>query len=147
MGGHFWRHFVPFEEDVRAALETLRWREFEAGRFGELLDQPAVPARSIEDALARSGATGTRSVLDMAGGVSPTPQDFCVSPLSREQLKRLFGTEEPTRELVEKSMHPRWYVERRTYLPEHVERGRGIYVVVYADGRPAELFFAGYSFD
>jgi hypothetical protein len=146
MGGVLWRHFVPFEEDVRAALESLRAREFAAGRY-EMVDDPDVPASSIEDALYRSGATGTRSVLDMAGGISTTPRDGCVSPLSRERLIKLFGTTTPTRELVERSLRPRAWVERGTWLPEHIDRGRGIYVVVYRNGEPAECFFAGYSFD
>jgi hypothetical protein len=28
-----------------------------------------------------------------------------------------------------------------------IERGQAIYIVVYREGKPDELFFAGYSFD
>jgi hypothetical protein len=28
-----------------------------------------------------------------------------------------------------------------------IERGQCVYVVVYAEGKPSELFFAGYSYD
>jgi hypothetical protein len=30
---------------------------------------------------------------------------------------------------------------------EEVERGTGVYVVVYDQGKPSEICFAGYSFD
>jgi hypothetical protein len=30
---------------------------------------------------------------------------------------------------------------------EELDRGHGIYIVLYKDGKPDELFFAGYSFD
>src|SRR4051812_47349775 len=63
MGGKLWRHFVPFEEDVWAALESLRAREF-AARHYELVDDPDVPASSTEDALrwhGLSGGSGRRS--------------------------------------------------------------------------------------
>jgi CTP:molybdopterin cytidylyltransferase MocA len=142
-----WRHFVPFQADVRVALEKLRQREFKAGRFTQSADQPATSPRTIDQALARSDATGTRSVLDMADGISPTPQLFCVSPLSHQQLIDLFGTDKPTRESIEKSLRPHTYVKEGTWLPNHVDRGKGIYVIVYADDQPREIFFAGYSFD
>jgi hypothetical protein len=28
-----------------------------------------------------------------------------------------------------------------------IDRGRCVYVIVYADGKPSELMFAGYSYD
>ena len=30
---------------------------------------------------------------------------------------------------------------------EDVERGRGVYIILYKDGVANEIFFAGYSFD
>ena len=30
---------------------------------------------------------------------------------------------------------------------EYLERGEGVYVVVYCDGRPDEIYFAGLSYD
>jgi hypothetical protein len=30
---------------------------------------------------------------------------------------------------------------------EDIERGQGIYIVVYEEEKPTEVFFAGYSFD
>ncbi len=148
MGAKSWRYFVPYQPDVPAALEALRTREFKAGRYWTpAAHVSSAPPHSIEEAVERSGATGTRSIPDMLDGISPTPRNCCVSPLSLEQLIVLFGTAQPTREAVEKSLHPRAYIEQHTWLPDHVERGRGIYVVVYDGGDPTELFFYGYSFD
>jgi hypothetical protein len=52
-------------------------------------------------------------------------------------LERLFGTDQPTHEMIEQSDE----------LFEGIERAQGIYIVVYKDGRPDEIFFAGYSCD
>jgi hypothetical protein len=30
---------------------------------------------------------------------------------------------------------------------EEVERGQGVYIILYRDGQPDEICFAGYSFD
>ncbi len=30
---------------------------------------------------------------------------------------------------------------------EDVERGHGVYIILYANGQPDEIFFGGYSFD
>jgi hypothetical protein len=99
MGGHFWSYSVPYQEDIRAALEALREQEFRTGRFwqptevqpgffGRLLGRgPSKPKRpaSIREALKTSDATGTRSILDMER-VSDTPDLGAVSPLRPEEL-------------------------------------------------------------
>jgi hypothetical protein len=137
MGAEPWSYFVPFQSDVATALESLRQKEFEAGRYHKGYQGPTLAARSIEEALERSGESGTRSVLDMAGGVSDAPDFFCVCPLDTPKLISLFGTEQPTHEMVEQNQD----------LYEDIERGHGVFIVVYADGKPSELFFGGYSFD
>jgi hypothetical protein len=38
-------------------------------------------------------------------------------------------------------------IEQNMDFLEDVERGQAVYLVVYKDGKPEELFFAGYSFD
>jgi hypothetical protein len=74
MGGHPCYYFVPYEEDIGAALQKLRKREFEAGRYNPaipFLDFPIGPASpapgkqhsSIQQALDASDADGTRSIL------------------------------------------------------------------------------------
>ncbi len=49
----------------------------------------------------------------------------------------LFGTSQPTREMIESNED----------VFEALEHGQGVYIVAYRDGRPAEIVFAGYSFD
>lgn len=147
MGGHPWFYFVEYEPDVEAALQKLRQREFEAGRYNPAVDFPAFPitehspapgARhdSIEEAFEEADADGTRSILDMER-VGDDADFQVVTPLARETLLELFGTERPTREMVEESEE----------LFDALERGMGVYVIVYEGERPSEIFFAGYSFD
>jgi hypothetical protein len=150
MGGEFWSYFVPYQEDIRGALEALREQEFRAGRFwqpdevqpgflgrilGHAPSKPK-PATSIREAIRISEATGTRSILDMER-VSDTPGSGSVSPLPPDELRKLFGTEQPAREAVEQSED----------LIERLERGQGVYIVTYAKGKPDGIYFAGYSYD
>lgn len=147
MGGHPWFYFVEYEPDVDAALQKLRLREFESGRYNPAVAFPVFPVTerspapgaqhgSIEEAFEESDADGTRSILDMERVADES--DFqVVAPLARETLLELFGTERPTHELVEESDE----------LFDALERGMGIYVIVYEGERPSEIFFAGYSFD
>ncbi len=132
MGGEPWQYFVPFEKSVEAALEKLRERVFESGEFNGSESMPATPAEALEN----SAPDGTRSILDMMlVGDSP---DYCtVCPLPEEQLQTLFGTTQPTHKMIE-SNHGFY---------EDIERGQGIYIVVYKDGAADEYLFAGYSFD
>jgi hypothetical protein len=147
VGGHPWFYFVEYEPDIDAALQKLRRREFEAGRYNPAVDFPEFPVTpessapgaqhdSIEEAMEDSDADGTRSILDMER-VSDEPDFNAVAPLPRETLLELFGTDRPTREMIDGSDE----------LYEVLERGQGVYVVAYEGGRPAEIFFAGYSFD
>ena len=142
MGAEPWSYFVPFQKDVQAALEALREKEFRAGRYHGPHDyDPSVRKpgsivelmRQLEEA---EFADGTRSILDMMT-ISDTP-DFCtVSPLSSGELLALYGTDKPTHQMIEQNME----------FYESIERGQGIYIIVYEGDNPSELFFAGYSFD
>jgi hypothetical protein len=132
MGAEPWSYFVPFESSVESALEKLRQRVFESGQFRGSEMKPA----TSEEAMENMEADGTASILDIMQ-VSESP-DFCsVCPLPEAQLKTLFGTAQPTHHMVESNMD----------FYEDIERGQGIYIVVYKNGQPDEYFFAGYSFD
>jgi hypothetical protein len=132
MGGEPWSYFAPFEASVEAALRGLRQRVFESGKFRGSRMKPATPEKAVEN----MGADGTASILDILG-ISESPEVCSVCPLSDERLRELFGTTRPTREMVESDGE----------FYEEIERGQGIYIVVYKDGEPSEYFFAGYSFD
>jgi len=147
MGGHFWFYFVPYQADIRRALLELRDREFKAGRYNPVMRLPEFPVSeaspspgakhsSIAKALAASGEAGTRCILDM-NDVAANSAHFVVAPFPEDRLRALYGTTQPTREAVDPDME----------FSEELERGQGTYVVLYKDGRPDEILFAGYSFD
>jgi hypothetical protein len=147
MGAHPYFYFVKYNPDIQAALDELRDREFQAGRYNPVIPflefplgphspSPGAQHDSIENALEDSDADGTRSILDL-DHVSDEPEFCAVAPLPREELDRLFGTQQPTHENIEQSDE----------LFERMERGQGVYIIAYKNGRPDELFFGGYSFD
>jgi hypothetical protein len=147
MGGHAYWYVVQYQPNVQQALDELRQTEFSAGRYNPvipILDFPLTPDSpspgaqhdSIEEAMEDAGEDGTRSILDI--NAIATKPDFCVAaPLPGAVLRSLYGTEQPTRGMVEENMD----------FLEDVERGHCVYVVVHKDGKPSELLFAGYSFD
>lgn len=57
--------------------------------------------------------------------------------LSDEELIELFGTAQPTRAMIEENLD----------FYEEIERGQGVYIIAYRDGKPSEIFFGGYSYD
>jgi hypothetical protein len=132
MGAEPWDYFVPYEPDIQAALEKLRQREFRAGRYRGSEDDPA----TIEEAIENMDADGTGSILDMMS-VGETPDFFKVAPMPAEVQRRLFGTDKPTRQMIERN-HDFW---------EDIERGQGVYIIAYKEDKPSEIFFGGYSFD
>lgn len=147
MGGHPWFYFVDYEPDIYAALQKLRQREFNAGRYNPAVWFPEFPVESqaaspgaqhssIAEALKASGESGTRSILDMVT-VSATAEYSAVAPVPRADLIRLFGTDKPTHEMVRDGDE----------LFETLERGQGVYIIVHNDEKPTSIFFAGYSFD
>lgn len=147
MGASPYFYFTRYQPDLSAALEELRQQEFAAGRYNPVmpfLDFPIDPNEatpgaqhaSIEEAFADADADGTRSILDLMS-ISEQP-DFCAAaPLPESVLMDLYGTTRPTREMILQNMG----------FLEDVERGHGVYIIVYKDGEPDEIFFAGYSFD
>ena len=147
MGAHPWWYFVPYDPDVGRALAALREQEFSAGRYHPVVRFPAFPVgpgsprpgaghRSIAAARTAAGADGTRSILDMEK-VGTAAGFGVVCPLDPAVQRTLYGTERPTRAQVEADMG----------FLEGVERGHGVYVVLYTGNQPQELCFAGYSYD
>jgi hypothetical protein len=152
MGGEAWSYFVPYREDIAGALEDLRRREFEAGRYRKPVG-PHPPATSIVEAVRACDASGTGSILDMIGiADAPRPPGFrledafesdvdpmfsMVAPLAPEQLIELFGTERPSRAMIE---------DNDAYY-DLIDRGLGLYIVAYDGDEPSELFFLGLSYD
>ncbi|QPF92084.1 hypothetical protein [Bradyrhizobium commune] len=153
MGAHPYWYFVPYEADFDAALQKLRLREFQAGRYNPVtpfqtfpidLSAPAPGAKhaSIEQVMEQADEAGTRSILDIAQ-VAPAPFDesgmpfFTAFPLDPSGMEELFGTSKPTREQVQ--------INQRMW--DRIERGSAVYTVIFDRGEPHEIFFGGYSFD
>ena len=146
MGGHPWWYLVPYEKDVQKSLDALRQREFKAGRYNPAEPFPIFPVdpnhapgckhASIDEAREDSDADGTRSILDVSR-LSAKPDYDAVAPLDDDELMEFFGTAKPAADEVEDN----------DGLFDQIERGQGIYVIVYESDQPAQIFFAGYSYD
>jgi hypothetical protein len=143
MGAVPYSYIVEYQPDVDAALQELREREFRAGRYNPVVpfpfqagsSAPGARHRTIREALRAAGADGTRSILDL-GRIAEEPELGAVARLPDEVLLQLYGTTRPTRAKVEQGAHS-----------EYMERGQGIYIIIYRDGQPDEILFAGYSYD
>lgn len=147
MGASPYWYFTRYEEDVEAALDKLRHREFEAGRYNPVMpfiefpidpgaEWPGAQHLSIQHARDAADMDGTRSILDIEG-IGETREIGVAAPMDDEALEELYETKQPTHEMIEAKMD----------FFEPIERGQAIYIVVYKDDKPDELFFAGYSFD
>ncbi len=97
---------------------------------------------TIDELLEEQGESGTHSILDIQR-VSDEPDFGAVSPMPSEELEALFGTDKPTRKMVEEKAGDYDLVEH----PLVSERWQGVYFTVYRDGRPDELYFIGTSGD
>jgi hypothetical protein len=146
MGAHPWFYFVPYGKDIAKSLETLREREFKAGRYNPSEPFPRFPVdprrspgskhSSIEAARAAAGASGTRSILDMTR-IGARPDFGAVVPLDETDLMDLFATVKPTRADI----------EANEAIFDQIERGQGVCIIVYENNEPSQFYFAGYSYD
>jgi hypothetical protein len=148
MGAWPYWYFVPYQERVEKALADLRGREFRAGRYYPVIRlpnfsdpdfltrAPGARHRTIEEAIEDAGASGTRSILDISRA-GAEPAFGTASPLDPETIEELYGTSDPTRAMVERNMG---------FVAE-VGRGECVYLVLFEGGQPAEICFAGYSYD
>lgn len=147
IGRPYW-YLVPYDEDIQAALDALREREFMAGRYNPVLPEldfvePAFSRQyraaqhdSIEDAIMDADEEGTRSILDIHT-ISQRPDFGTASPLPRAALLTLYQTERPTEYAVRAN---------KDFL-KWAAPAQCIYIVAYDDdGEPVKLLFAGRSF-
>lgn len=150
MGANPWWYVVDYEADINAALQALRQREFQAGRYFPALDYtvfpitsdyPALGAQhaSIEEAIEEADADGTQSILDIQE-VSEFRSAGAVSPLTSLEILHIFGTETPHSDLINDEEIP-------DSIFDFIGRGEAIYVVLYRENQPDKLLFVGYSND
>lgn len=167
MGAEPWYCFAPYCADINTALQNLREREFRAGRYGQQIDDEEFRAfwnlddelkQSAEDLIKAHGSVeaaieavfvesepdGTASILDMFR-VSDVPEPCAVSPV--EDLQDLIGTAQPTRQMVESMLIGEEDPNASEEFWNSIGRGEGRYIILFDNGNPVEIFFAGYSFD
>lgn len=167
MGASPYWYFFEYQPNISNALQALRQREFEAGRYFPVMhllfpvypineNSPAPGAQhpSIDSACDAAAEEGTHSILDI-DRVSEIPESCATCPLSVDELVNLFGTDKPTHELIESIL----IKEEELVLWEEtgfdiyesfwdtIQRGECRYIVVYDGEEPTEIFFVGYSFD
>ena len=93
--------------------------------------------QSIEELIELNQESGTHSIIDITEISNKTSEDES-GTLSREDLIRIFGTDMPTRKMVEK---------KADHLLDFRGRWLCTYIVVYKEDRPDEFFFTGFSGD
>lgn len=146
MGARSWLYFVPYRNDIQAALDELKAVELAAGRYYPIIPSAMGSAKMAKRARTRHATIdaarqaaceeGTRSILDI-DVVGTTPRAGQMVAISPRKLLALFGTTQPTRAQVEANQD----------FFEEIGRGHAIYILLYVDRKPTEICFAGMSFD
>jgi hypothetical protein len=175
LGGNYWTYFVSYQSTIRTAFDILRQSVFERGdysvvpppfagitfaeycqyyapepvdtlsdaqraKYEALFQQWSTPfePHTIDELLEWNRSEGTGTILDLtifADRATPG----AMGGLTTEQLTQMFGTTQPTRQMIEEAG-----VKILRYASG---RGSGIFVVVYRDDQPDEIFFAGITGD
>jgi hypothetical protein len=156
MGSAVYEHVVKYKADINAALQELREREFRAGRYYPVIEDPfdllpigphspAPGARhaTMEEASLASEANGTRSIIDIEC-VSNEAGFGSAVPLGDDVLWEVLGTTRPTRAMVEAKHYMLLYEIDKHY---RLRRGQAIYFILYKDDQPDEIYFAGRTID
>jgi hypothetical protein len=165
MGASGWQYVVAYEPDINKALQTLRQREFKAGRYFKrleflslVIEQGTLTAeqgaqlkptlddlrtwpmpRTIAELQEQNVEDGTHSILDIEL-ITDVPDFGTASPLTPEQLLEVFGTPRPSLErVIEKA--------KAGELAHFRGRWQGLYVIAYANGLPSDIFFCGSTGD
>ncbi len=146
-----WDYFVPYQEDLSAALSDLQAKVLAEGDYYWAGDDewgsPAAPATL--DALWEHPAvqaSGTHSILDVDRIIGPTEEDAfgTVRPLSAEEQLRYLGTTRPTLSDFMRAYED----EAENSLANVGQRWSGYCVVLHDERRdPSQIVFWGYSGD
>jgi hypothetical protein len=147
VGASEWNYYVPYQENLGAALDHLRRKVFEAGDYwwvhgpqwgpvGQMEGRPQTIEELWEDEHVHT--EGTHSILDIFRVIRPDeePDYMTVKPISAAEAMEHLGVEKLTRAHVPKfDVFPRW-------------RWYGRCAVLHDDnGQPQEIYFWGHSGD
>lgn len=142
MGASRWHYFIEGCDGAQSALDELREREF-VKSWSDF--DPSIA--SLSD-LVNSGALeeeGAHSIIDVDRVIeSDDPEydeDGTVRLLLPQEVVQYFGTDKPTREIVESV-----YATARRHLPP-VLRGSGCCTAIYEQGAPCGFAFWGITGD
>lgn len=166
MGATGWQYFTPYQENIEIALRELQNKVFESGEYGpvsqftpELLNQiPQLkatvdaqkaffeqmlkefgPIKSIDDLREAFAEAGTHTIIDIER-VSTKPDIGVAYPAPVEIVQKVYGTLKPSHQDVE---------SKQGCLSEalNIERFQAVYVIVYENDIPKEIYFEGCSGD
>jgi hypothetical protein len=130
--------FMRMFELNRKQFDEMQERDRKQSLYASNIFQMAKTKEDKIKALRRlTGADGTRSILDMYG-IKPDPEIGYISPVTKRQLIKIFGTEEPAKPQV---------LAKLSDIAELCDRMLGKYVIVYDNDKQIEVLFAGYSAD
>jgi hypothetical protein len=149
MGANPWSYFVDYEPNITSALDKLKEREFQAGRYFPAIDYADFPLRldsansspqhpSIQSAIFAAGEDGTQSILDV-DRVSESICSGCIAALEVSDLIDIFGTEVPAYDEISENIPDAIF--------DFIGRGEAVYIVLFKDSLPTKLLFVGYSYD
>lgn len=121
---------------------------------------------SIESMYAEVDETGTQSILDITEAVAPAAAgagapggrmdgSSLAFPVNESDLNTLFGTAKPTSEQVLKTLLATGkedpqdldVIRARDAFWDQIGRADARYIILYRDGEPDEIFFAGFTAD
>lgn len=144
MGATPWSCSTEYAEPLQETLVKLRHKTFLAEvasdpsqyKTGDAIDE------GIAEYVEECDADGTCSILDIEA-ITTEPENFdcgTACPLTSESLIEFFGSDKPDKSLLAR-------VERIDGLYEMIDRGQALYIPFYDQGKPAVLYFLGYSYD
>lgn len=126
MGSESWSVWVPYSKSVKQTLKVAR---------KQALDE--LGYASEDEAFEAFDADGTASPLDIMS-FSDAPEPASCWTLDADTLEAHFGSSKPSKDAVEDHVDE---------LIEALSRGESLCVVAWKGGKPAEVLFAGWSFD
>jgi hypothetical protein len=141
VGASAWHYVVGYRPDVEVAFAELQETVLAGGDYyGDEVGTFASMAELNEARHTEAfWEAGTHSVLDMMTYIGPDAEDdiAALRILRDDEVRALFGHDQPTKTDFERFIDEEW----------DIERWQGRATVLYQEGKPHELAFWGISGD